>query len=195
MAKVSYTITPICGAGGFITPSGPQVLTKDDEVDFHFIPDEGYAVQDVFIDGRQIALSDCYSPSYPQKGYHYGFAQVKRDRTIRVTFSPVGQYELWLVMPPVANNVATGMLFKTPDAPKYVYNAHVVVKAVPATGYHFAGWTGDMTGIENPITVVVTKDMKISADFAEGYPEVILIPIPIEDRVTNIEERLTKAGL
>jgi uncharacterized repeat protein (TIGR02543 family) len=93
-------------------------------------------------------------------------------------------------MPTITNNVPTGMLFKSPDAPKYVYNAHVEVKAIAGTGYHFAGWKGDMTGIENPITVVVTKDMKISADFAPGEPELVNAPIPIEARVTNVEERL-----
>ena len=41
------------------------------------------------------------------------------------------------------------------------------VTANPANGYAFIGWSGDYTGIENPLTVTnVTSDMEIIADFA-----------------------------
>ncbi len=40
------------------------------------------------------------------------------------------------------------------------------VTAVPNTGYHFTGWTGDNTGTDNPLTVTnVTSDMTINANF------------------------------
>jgi uncharacterized repeat protein (TIGR02543 family) len=40
------------------------------------------------------------------------------------------------------------------------------VTAVPATGYHFVNWTGDLTSTANPLTVTnVTADMTITANF------------------------------
>ncbi len=44
-------------------------------------------------------------------------------------------------------------------------NSTTVVTAVPDTGYNFAGWTGDYTGTDNPLTVTVTDDMNIVATF------------------------------
>jgi uncharacterized repeat protein (TIGR02543 family) len=41
------------------------------------------------------------------------------------------------------------------------------VTANPSTGYHFDGWTGDYTGMTNPLTITnVTSDMTITANFA-----------------------------
>jgi hypothetical protein len=41
------------------------------------------------------------------------------------------------------------------------------VTAEPEAEYHFAGWTGDYTGTDNPLTVTnVTSDMAITANFA-----------------------------
>jgi len=41
------------------------------------------------------------------------------------------------------------------------------VTAKPNQGYYFAGWSGDYTGTENPLTIQnVTKDMNIIANFA-----------------------------
>jgi len=42
------------------------------------------------------------------------------------------------------------------------------VTAKPNQGYYFAGWSGDYTGTENPLTIQnVTKDMNIIANFAK----------------------------
>ncbi|MFH1138559.1 MAG: InlB B-repeat-containing protein [Pseudomonadota bacterium] len=41
------------------------------------------------------------------------------------------------------------------------------VEAVPGPGYHFAGWTGDHAGTENPLTLAnVTSDLTVTANFA-----------------------------
>jgi len=40
------------------------------------------------------------------------------------------------------------------------------VTAIPDTGYHFVGWTGDYTGTDNPLTITnVTEDLDITAIF------------------------------
>jgi hypothetical protein len=40
------------------------------------------------------------------------------------------------------------------------------LEAAPETGYHFVEWSGDLAGSENPVTVTMTADKTIAADFA-----------------------------
>jgi len=41
----------------------------------------------------------------------------------------------------------------------------ITIKADPDSGYKFSSWSGDLSGSDNPITVEVQKDMKITAVF------------------------------
>ncbi len=62
-------------------------------------------------------------------------------------------------------NAANGTVTKNPDRTKYTLNEEVVLRATPATGYEFVNWTGDATGSENPLTVRMTADKNITANF------------------------------
>ena len=46
--------------------------------------------------------------------------------------------------------------------------------AVPAPGYDFSGWGGDLSGAENPVTIVVDFNMRITASFS---PEARLMAV------------------
>ena len=41
----------------------------------------------------------------------------------------------------------------------------VKLTAVPDTGYYFTGWSGDVTGTDNPIDVTVGSEKEITATF------------------------------
>ncbi len=41
----------------------------------------------------------------------------------------------------------------------------VTVMAYPDSGYKFSNWSGDLTGMQNPITLTVVKDTRIVAVF------------------------------
>ena len=41
----------------------------------------------------------------------------------------------------------------------------VTVSATPSEGYQFTGWSGDVTGSENPLTVTVNSNINITANF------------------------------
>jgi len=43
----------------------------------------------------------------------------------------------------------------------------VTLEAVPDSTYEFTGWSGDLSGSENPTTVTVTSDMSITANFSK----------------------------
>lgn len=45
-------------------------------------------------------------------------------------------------------------------------NATAILTATPNPGYLFAGWTGDATGVVNPLSVLMDVDKSITATFA-----------------------------
>jgi uncharacterized repeat protein (TIGR02543 family) len=50
-------------------------------------------------------------------------------------------------------------------AGSYAINATVSVSATPSPGYLFTGWTGDATGADNPLSVLMNADKTITANF------------------------------
>lgn len=52
----------------------------------------------------------------------------------------------------------------------YVYGQQVVLTAIPEPGWKFTGWSGDVTSPDNPLTVTVTDNLSITAEFEpDGY--------------------------
>ena len=63
-------------------------------------------------------------------------------------------------------NAPNGTVTKSPNQAPYDSNSTVQLTAVPATGYHFTGWSGDLTGSTNPATVTMDANKNITANFA-----------------------------
>lgn len=62
----------------------------------------------------------------------------------------------------------TGTVTVSPVKPAY-YNGEVVtLTPVPATGYTFAGWSGDLTGTTVPGQLVMTKNSVVTATFVSS---------------------------
>ncbi len=59
-----------------------------------------------------------------------------------------------------------GAAMVEPDRGLFEEGESIALRAVPAEGYKFAGWSGDVTGRGNPRVVVVTNDMEVVAHFA-----------------------------
>ena len=59
-----------------------------------------------------------------------------------------------------------GTVVKTPGAAQYLSGTVVSLQANADTGYHFANWTGDMTGTDNPKTITMDADKTVTANFA-----------------------------
>ena len=49
----------------------------------------------------------------------------------------------------------------------YDENTTVSITATPIEGYFFTGWTGDATGNENPLSVTITGNVDITANFLQ----------------------------
>ena len=55
----------------------------------------------------------------------------------------------------------------SPSGGSFSFGETVSIRAITSGDYLFTGWSGDVSGSENPITVTVTRDMRIAANFAE----------------------------
>jgi uncharacterized repeat protein (TIGR02543 family) len=62
---------------------------------------------------------------------------------------------------------ANGTVTKIPDQMTYNNGTNVQLTATPATGYIFAGWSGDASGTTNPLTVAMNGNKNITANFAQ----------------------------
>ena len=63
-------------------------------------------------------------------------------------------------------SATNGTVAKNPDQPSYNAGSTVQLTATPATGYHFANWTGDVTGATNPVSVTMNGNKTVTANFA-----------------------------
>ncbi len=64
---------------------------------------------------------------------------------------------------------AGGTTDPNPDRYTYYGGEQVTITAIPDSGYVFNGWSGDASGTENPITIIMDKDKSITANFVLGY--------------------------
>jgi hypothetical protein len=77
--RVFYIISASSGENGIIVPEGPVFVDPDMDQTFTFIPDPGYAVDYIVIDGDTVGREKFYE-----------FSDVSDDHTIHVEFRRVG---------------------------------------------------------------------------------------------------------
>ncbi len=63
-------------------------------------------------------------------------------------------------------NATNGLVTKNPDLAVYDSNTTVQLRAIPATGYHFTNWSGDLSSLANSVTVIMNANKIITANFA-----------------------------
>lgn len=61
--------------------------------------------------------------------------------------------------------VGSGSVSKAPDLPAYLLDDVVLLDPVPASGWSFAGWSGDLTGSASPGQLTIDGAMRVAASF------------------------------
>jgi uncharacterized repeat protein (TIGR02543 family) len=64
-----------------------------------------------------------------------------------------------------ANPSGSGTVTINPVQSGYYSGTQVTLTAVPAAGYSFSGWSGDAVGTTNPLTITITGNMLVTANF------------------------------
>jgi uncharacterized repeat protein (TIGR02543 family) len=82
------------------------------------------------------------------------------DTVITATFTEAA-YALTL------NMDGDGSITADPDQASYAYGEVVTLTAAAELGWSFAGWSGDLSGSDNPDTVTITGDTVITATFTQ----------------------------
>jgi uncharacterized repeat protein (TIGR02543 family) len=61
----------------------------------------------------------------------------------------------------------------------YAAGAVVQLYANASSGYHFTGWSGDLSGTINPVTITMSQNKNVTANFAVGNPNMGTIIVNI----------------
>ncbi len=161
--KINFTIRRIdwhaprqyavfSSVGGFA--DGNQIFTthyldsgNSSPVDFNFIlPSSGYNVS---------------SPvTFRIYGYKANWSGHDTSLTAFSITEPTGLYTLDLT------STAGGTATTIPQGTVFDTNTSIQLVATPNAGFHFAGWSGDVTGLGNPRTIVMNSNKTITAGFA-----------------------------
>lgn len=82
------------------------------------------------------------------------------DKHVTATFKPIpAKYNL-----NVSAN-GSGSVTKSPDQTSYDSGTNVTLTAVPDAGQQFTGWSGNISEMTNPVTIVVDANKAIAATF------------------------------
>ena len=93
---------------------------------------------------------------------------LEADKTIGAEFVP--STDKWYLDTTVSPD-GGGTINLSPTQPVggYLVSTQVTVTAVPATGYRFVRWEGDLTGSNNPATVLMSKTKTVTAVFEAAF--------------------------
>jgi len=102
------------------------------------------------------------------------------------TFFDTNEYVKYLLFEMPKNVTLTtiadatkGSISRNPEQDTYLETSSVTLTATGKPGYIFSNWSGDATGTSNPLSVVVDKNMSITANFSQpnfSQPIVIVAP-------------------
>lgn len=85
---------------------------------------------------------------------------ITQDMDITANFVPEQYANL------TVNVLGSGTVDLQPDQEEYLVGEEVILTAVPNEGQDFAGWTGGITGLQNPAKLLIQGDTTVNAYFA-----------------------------
>jgi uncharacterized repeat protein (TIGR02543 family) len=144
-SQFAVLLTSSPAAGG--TTDGEGAYPAGTSVTITSVPNTGYTFAN---------WTDLASGAVVSSSPNFTFA-LTANRTLVANFL-LNNYTLTV-------NAVNGTVSKAPDQATYNHGSNVVLTATPAAGYVFSSWTGDATGTTNPLTVNMTSNKNITANF------------------------------
>ncbi len=158
----TYTVTVTAGSGGTITPGSTEVNHGANQT-FSIMPDTGYHVLDVSVDGISMGAVASYS-----------FNNVTSHHSIEATFA-INSYNLMVTISGIGSGAVTSSLpgidCGTDCTEDYNHGTPVTLTAIPSVDSVFAGWRGACTGI-GPCFVTMDGAKVVTTIFTkiESFP-------------------------
>lgn len=81
---------------------------------------------------------------------------------------------LTALLPVRISTSGNGTVCLTPDQPGYAPNSTVTLAGVPAAGFGFTHWSGDISSTLNPLTFLVTNSLSVTGNFAASPCDLIV---------------------
>jgi uncharacterized repeat protein (TIGR02543 family) len=146
----TYTLTMSAGTGGTVSPSGDTTVDYGVTTSISATPATGYAFVNWMVTSGTATIVNPSSASTT-------VTLTSENATVTATFA-IKTYTL-------TTSATNGSITKNPDATSYDSNTVVSLTATPATGFEFTGWSGDVSGTTNSLSVIMDGDKNITADF------------------------------
>ncbi len=139
--------------------------------------------QGPYVYGTTITLTPNPDPGYNFDGWSNGSSDNPYTFTLESDFTISAYFlEQFLInLTPPEEGVESCNLI--PELETYNSGQEVQAFCELEENFNFIGWTGDLSGEENPTTFIVTSDMNISAEVEELY-QLTLCASPINGTVT-----------
>ncbi len=148
--KVEYNLDISANQGGTVSPSpGIYTYLAGTEIIITATPDTNYRFSGWTGD---VPLS--------QKNHNPLTITMDSDKSITANF--VQQYTYTLT---IAAGTG-GTTDPEPDSYEHYEGTEVTITAIPNSGYEFTGWSGNASGITNPINITMDSDKSVKANFS-----------------------------
>ncbi|MCX7956966.1 MAG: InlB B-repeat-containing protein [Endomicrobia bacterium] len=105
------------------------------------------------------------------------------NKQITANFSliPADKYSLSIIIDPPGG----GQVNKNPNKAYYDLSEQVQLEAVPSESFIFDGWSGNLSGNTNPVTVTITGNLQITANFSQSQYKINITINPTNTGVVN----------
>ncbi len=96
---------------------------------------------------------------------------VEDETTVTATFERI-EYPLTIEIE--GQGEVEQEIVSTPKTTDYPFETVVELMAIPAEGWVFTGWDGDLEGSENPQTITITEEKNVTAVFERDFFDVLV---------------------
>jgi hypothetical protein len=144
----SFTINSSAGTGGAISPSGNIVVQNGGSQTLTIVPDSGYVISDVLVDGSSVGAVSSFT-----------FRNITANHTINASF--VLGYSLTVN----TSGNGSGHVIATPSATVYAPGTKITLKAIAGETSNFDGFSGDCTSKKTKCTFIMNQHSEINAAF------------------------------
>jgi uncharacterized repeat protein (TIGR02543 family)/uncharacterized delta-60 repeat protein len=146
---LKYALTISANPGGTTDPSPDTYEYYEDlEVQIEAIPNDDYRFSE-------------WTGDVPEGHEYDNPITITMDSNKSIEANFIRQYTLTIAAG------TEGTTDPSPGSHEYDSGTQVTVTATANTGYQFSGWSGDVSGTSNPITVTMDSDKSITANFTQ----------------------------
>ena len=93
-----------------------------------------------------------------------------RNKSVTATFT-----QIFFTL--TTTTVGSGTVTANPPGATQPSGTNITLTAVPAPGWQFSGWSGDLTGTTNPSTITLDSNKSITATFTANPPVITTQPL------------------